>query len=203
MALPQRYIQKDVYTEAEYFAFESEAFGRWEYVNGEIRAMAGGSDDHNAISANVVTALKIALRAAGNRTCRVYGSDMKAHTGDGVNTFPDASVVCGPRQYHQGRTNIITNPLVLVEVLSDSTEGYDRAEKFDHYQTIPALQDYVLVEQDEPRVLRYTRRDDHWELYEYVGRDADLTLPSLGVTLALSDLYDLIEFPSPENVHHL
>ena len=81
MALPQRYIQKDVYTEAEYFAFESEAFGRWEYVNGEIRAMADGSDDHNTIAANIIMALNITLREAGNLTCRVYGSDMKGPHG--------------------------------------------------------------------------------------------------------------------------
>ena len=196
MALPQRYIQKDAYTEQDYFAFERETFGRWEYVNGEIRAMAGGSDDHNAIAANIVTALNIALRAAGSRNCRVYGSDMKVHTGDGVNTFPDAAVVCGPREYHQGRADIITNPRLLVEVLSDSTEGYDRADKFDHYQTVPALQDYVLIAQDEARVLRYTRRDDHWEYFEIVGLEAALTLPSLGVTITLADVYDRVGFPS-------
>ena len=105
-------------------------------------------------------------------------------------------MVCGPRDYHQGRADVITNPLVLVEVLSDSTEGYDRAEKFDHYQTVSSLQDNVLVAQDEARVLLYTRRDDHWEYFEVVGRNAALTLTSLGVTLKLSDIYIQIELLS-------
>src|SRR5579872_5858488 len=103
MALPQRYEEKDFYTEEEYFEFERTSFGRWEYVNGEIRAMSGGTDDHAAIAANVVGTIRQALLPRG---CRVYGSDMKVHTGDGINTFPDVSAVCGPRDYYQGKNDI-------------------------------------------------------------------------------------------------
>ena len=190
MAMPQRYLEQDSYTEDEYFAFESTAFGRWEFVHGEIRAMSGGADDHNAISMNIGATLRAALLPKG---CRVYGSDMKVHTGDGINTFPDVSVVCGPRIYHRGRTDIITNPILIVEVLSDSTEGYDRSEKFDHYRTIPSLDDYMLVEQTKASVLHYTRDNDHWEFREIVGLDNAVYLPSIEMNLALADIYAFIE----------
>ncbi len=185
------YVQKDRYTEAEYFEFEQTSFGRWEFADGEIRQMAGGSDDHNAISMNIGGTLRAALLPKG---CRVYGSDMKIHTGDGVTTFPDVSVVCGERQYYLGKTDVVINPLLLVEVLSPSTEAYDRGAKFQHYQTIASLQEYLLVEQDKSRATLYTRREDHWEFREIVGRENSILLSSVGVTLALADIYALIEF---------
>jgi len=191
MALAQQYVGERRYTEAEYFEFERTAFGRWEYVNGEIRLMAGGQDDHNTISANIVGTLWATLSPKG---CRVYGSDMKIHTGDGVNTFPDAAVVCGERQYYLGKEDVILNPLLVVEVLSPSTRGYDLHDKFRHYQSIESLQDYLLVGQDEPRATLYTRREGYWEMREVQGRDKALTLTSVGVTLALADVYALIEF---------
>ena len=193
MAAQRQYqtAEKDFYTEAEYFEFERTALGRWEYVSGVIRQMAGGADDHNVIAINVAGTLRNAMVPRG---CRVYGSDMKIHTGDGNNTFPDVAVVCGPRRYHGGRTDVISNPLLIVEVLSPSTEGYDRGEKFDHYRTIPTLADYLLVSVDEPRVFHYSLRGDHWEFREASGLDAAVTLPSIETTLALADIYALIEF---------
>ena len=193
MALPQQYIavEKDCYTEDECFEIERKSFERWEYVGGQIRMMSGGKDDHNAISANVTRSLGNALVPKG---CRVYGSDMKVHTGYGTNTFTDVSVVCGPRHYHRGRADVITNPILVVEVLSESTEGYDRGEKFDHYQTIPSLTDYLLVAQDEARVMRYTRHDDYWQYQTVMGMNNRIHLPSVDVALALSDIYALIEF---------
>jgi len=196
IALPQQYFEeKDIYTEDEYFAFERTAFGRWEYVGGEIRAMSGGTDDHNTITANIGRALGNALAARG---CRVYVADMKVHTGDGINTFPDVALVCGPRVYYQGKADIITNPVLIVEVLSNSTQGYDRGEKFDHYQTIPSLTDYLLVAQDELGVLLYTRQADHWDLRDISGVESLVHLPSVQATLALADIYALIELPSGE-----
>jgi Uma2 family endonuclease len=199
MALPQRYVElaeKEVYTEDEYFEFERTSFGRWEYVNGEIRAMAGGADDHNAISSNIVRTLGLALVP---RRCRVYGSDMRVHTGDGVNTFPDVSVVCGPRRYHRGRTDTITNPLLIAEVLSASTGTYDQGDKFRHYQTIPTLADYLLVVPDEARVLHYSRNGDHWDFRSIMGLESSVSLPSVETPLALADIYALIEFGSEEH----
>ncbi len=191
MALAEQYVEKTHYTEAEYFEFERTAFGRWEYMNGEIRQMAGGSDDHGMIASNVGRALGNALVPRG---CRVYVENLKVHTGDGVDTAPDVSVVCGERLYYLGKTDVILNPLLVVEVLSPSTEGYDRGKKFDHYQTISSLQDYLLVEQDQARILLFTRRNSRWEMQEVKGTDSGVHLPSVDVTLALSDVYALIEF---------
>ena len=194
MALERQYThyeEKDHCTEAEYFEFERTAFGRWEYVNGEIRQMAGGSDDHSMISSSVGRLLGNALVPRG---CRVYVENIKIHTGDGINTFPDVSVVCGERQYYLGKMDVVLNPVLIVEVLSPSTEGYDRGDKFDHYQTIESLQEYLLVEQDEPRVLLFSRRNSHWEMRETKGLDSTFHLPSVDVTLSLRDVYALIEF---------
>ena len=204
MALARQYVEKDFYTEDEYFEFERTSLGRWEYVNGEIRpmsgeirAMGGGTANHSAIAMNVGATLRTALLPRG---CRVFGSDMKIHTGDGVNTFPDISVVCGNLQFPRGRTDIIANPLLLVEVLSDSTEAYDLGDKFRHYQSIPTLMDYLLVAQDEARVLHYTRHEDHWDFRDISGLSSSVYLPSVETTLALTDIYALIELTGGEAV---
>lgn len=194
MALARQYAQieeKDRYTEAEYFEFERTSFGRWEYVNGQIRAMAGGSDDHGMIESSIGRLLGNALVPRG---CRVYVENLKIHTGDGVNTFPDVSVVCGERQYYLGKNDVVINPILVAEVLSPLTQGYDRGEKFDHYQTIASLQEYLLVEQNEPRVILYTRQEDHWEMRTVSGLDNSVALTSVEVTLQLTDIYALIEF---------
>ncbi len=191
MALARQFVEKTHYTEADYFEFERTSFGRWEYVGGEIRQMAGGKDDHNAIAMNIGRALGNLLAP---RDCRVYGSDMKIHTGDGVNTFPDVAVVCGERQYYLGKEDVIINPLLVVEVLSPSTRGYDRGDKFDHYKTIHALEEYLLVDQDSARVLLYTRREDHWEMREAEGRDSNVFLESIQGSLPLADVYAKINF---------
>jgi Uma2 family endonuclease len=184
-------IEKHRYAESEYFEIERTAEGRWEYVNGHIRMMAGGSDDHAMISSNIGRLLGNALVPRG---CRVYVDNMKLHTGDGVNTFPDVSVVCGERQYYLGKDHVIINPLLIVEVLSPSTRDYDQGDKFRHYQTIDSLQEYLMVEPDTPAVRLYTRREDYWEFREIVGLNRTVTLQSVEVTLALTDIYALIEF---------
>ena len=191
LARQYQYIEKECYTEDEYFEFERTNFGRWEYVKGEIRAMSGGTADHSTIGGNILATLRAALLPRG---CRVFGSDMKVHTRADVNTFPDVSVVCGPLGFHRSRKDIITNPLLVVEVLSDSTEAYDRGEKFRYYQTVPTLADYLLVAQDEARIELYTRDDDHWRYRVITGLDSAVHLPSVETALALSDIYALIEF---------
>ncbi len=195
MALAHRYTTaekaKTHYTEAEYFEFERTSVGRWEYVDGEIRAMSGGTLDHSAISMNIGRALGNVLVPRG---CRIYGSDAKIHTGNGVNTFPDMFVICGQSQLYMGKTDVAINPLLIVEVLSPSTEGYDRGEKFEHYKTIASLQDYLLVNQNEARVELFFRRDGTWEKQSMTGLESRIYLPSVGVDLALSDVYATIEF---------
>ena len=195
MALAEKYLpyaEKTIYTEAEYFEFERMKFGRWEYVNGEIRAISGGTASHSTIAVNIAAALRAALLFKG---CRDFGSDMRVRTGDGVNTFPDVSAVCGPLSFYRGRTDTLANPLLIVEVLSDSPKPYDRGEKSQHYRTIPTFTDYLLVSQHEARTELYTRRDGYWEYREVTGLDGTLTLPSVEVTLALSDIYALVEWP--------
>lgn len=184
-------VKRNGYTEVEYFAVDENSSERWEYVDGQIRAMAGGTTEHGQIAGNIIRTLGNALVPKG---CRVYGSDVKVHCGDGMNTYPDVSVVCGSPHLHGGRRDIYANPLLIVEVLSDSTEADDRGPKFDHYSTITSLADYLLVSQDEARALLYTRAGDHWEMRDVRGRDAAILLPSVGVTLALDDVYALISF---------
>ena len=201
MALAKQYeqlVEKHCYTEAEYFEIEHRSEGRWEYVNGHVRLMAGGSDDHAMISSNIGRLLGNALVPRG---CRVYVDNMKLHTGDGMNTFPDVSVVCGDRQYYLGKDHVIINPLLIVEVLSPSTRDYDQGDKFRHYQTIDSLQEYLLVEPETPAIRLYTRREGFWEFREIVGLESTFTLQSVEVTLALTEIYALIEFqtkPSTE-----
>jgi Uma2 family endonuclease len=212
MALPARYAEEpfdeDWYPEAEYFALEERSQARWEFLPegshrpgcprlGRIRAMSGGTVEHGVIGANLLTALKIALGAAGVQTCRVFGSDVKIRTEDGRNTYPDVGVLCGKPNLYRGRRDTVTNPILVAEALSPSTEAYDRSEKWGSYQTIPTLQHYLLVSADRARVEVYTREEQGWRYVVAEGLEARLPLAALGVTLSLTDIYDLVEF-SPE-----
>lgn len=210
MALPALYaeeplLDKDWYTEDEYFALEDRSPDRWEFLPegplnpdglrlGRIHAMSGGTLDHGGIGGNLVTELNIALRGAGIQTCRVFGSDVKIHPPEGRNTYPDVSVVCGKPSLYRGRNDIFTNPIFVAEVLSPSTESYDRNKKRLAYQTIPTLQHYLLITADRAQAELYTREEADWRFETYEGWEAIITLPALGVTLALADLYAQVEF---------
>jgi Uma2 family endonuclease len=193
MALPQGYIEKDSYTEEEYLRWEEDAPYKAEYVRGEIRAMSGGTDDHAAIIFSLSVALGNALKG---RDCRGLSSDMKILTPRGTFRYPDVTVVCGPRHYHGRGRSAITNPLVVVEVLSDSTEATDQGEKLREYQMLDSLQHYLLVDQHEARIEMYTREkeDGHWDYVSVEGLAGILTLSALSITLALADIYEGIEF---------
>jgi len=211
MALPAQnleysLLQKDEHTEEEYFAWEDFSPDRWEWIPegilndegrrlGVIRAMSGGTVDHGGTQANIIRALGNALRASGRRRCRVFTSDVKVHCPNGRNTYPDASVVCGPPQLYGGRNDIVLNPTLLVEVLSPSTEGDDRGAKWQSYQRIPTLQHYLLVSPDGPRVEVYSRENSGWHFAASEGLDAEIPLPALGVTLPLSEIYYEEEVP--------
>lgn len=210
MALPATYAEaflpdKDRYSEDEYFAWEDAAPGRWEFLPtgpadpqgrrfGLIRAMSGGTPDHSAVAMNLGTALINALRVTGNQICRVFNSDLKVHCADGLNTFPDLSVVCGALTLYGSRRDMVTNPVLTAEVLSPSTEGDDRGSKWVSYQSIPALQHYLLLATSRPRVEVYTRQETGWHFEAQEGLDAQVSLPALGITVALADVYALIEF---------
>lgn len=209
MALPVMYpenpfLDKDEYTEEEYFAWEEGAPGRWEWAPsgasdaqgralGRIVGMSGGTLEHAEVAGNLLTSLKNALRDAGVQMCRVFGADLKVRAGDGRKTYPDVSVICGMPSFHGGRRDLVTNPILVAEVLSPSTEANDRSVKWASYQTIPTLQCYLLVSSDLARIEAYTREGAGWHFKTYSGLKTTLPLPTLGVTLTFADIYAQVE----------
>jgi Uma2 family endonuclease len=175
-------------TYAEFLVLEARGEQRHEFLDGHIFAMAGGSPEHGALAAAFIGELRIALRG---KPCRVFSSDVRVRVTDtGLTTYPDASVVCGRLETHSEDEDAIVNPILLIEVLSDSTEAYDRGAKAAHYRRIPSLREYVLVSQNEPRIEVY-RRNEHgrFELFE-AGPDQSIELSSVGVTLDSSAIYE-------------
>ena len=179
------------YTVQEYLTWEEASTTKHEFYNGEIIPMSGASFVHNTIAVNVMTALKIALKAKAQKYY-VANSDTKIQI-ESLHHFvyPDAVVVSGKPIYYQQRADIITNPLLVVEVLSSSTEKYDRSLKFDEYCTLPSFQQYVLIAQQQPYVSTfYKESEDLWRRTNVQGASQSLYLASLDITLALSDIYD-------------
>jgi len=175
------------YSEDDYFAVEASSGIKHEFYRGEIFAMAGASLAHNHISANVLSVLRSAVRPRG---CSAFGSDLRVKTPDGLFTYPDVMVVCGTVALTADRPDTITNPCVIVEVLSDATREYDRGEKFTLYQAIPTLQEYLLIEQDRVSATHWQRQPTgEWTAQTYVSLDVAISLPTLGVTLSLREIY--------------
>jgi Uma2 family endonuclease len=171
----------------QYLVFERAAECKHEYWHGEVFAMVGASREHNLLVGNLVYLLNTALL---DRPCEVYPSDMRvgAATGD-VFTYPDVSVVCGEPNLTDQANDTLLNPLVVVEVLSHSTEAYDRGKKFEHYRKIASVQHYLLVTQTEPLVELYTRQaDGTWSLSDRRMGDA-VVLSALGCELAVAEIY--------------
>jgi Uma2 family endonuclease len=192
MGLPKRVIRL---TPAEYFQIERDAPYRSEYFDGEMFAMAGGSPRHSLIKANLVGELRLGLKG---RRCTLYDSDLRIGiAATGLYTYPDASVICEPLQLDPKDAHTALNPTLLAEVLSESTEAYDRGKKFGHYRQIPSLEEYLLVCQDAPRLERFARNGNGtWTLTAVEGLDQTLELPSIGVTLRLAEIYDRVQFDS-------
>jgi Uma2 family endonuclease len=175
------------YTAEQYLSLERKAEFKSEYYNGFITAMSGASREHNLIAVNVAGELRSQLR---NRPCEVYGSDMRILVSQtGLYTYPDAVVVCGEPRFQDDEVDTLLNPTLIVEVLSPSTESYDRGAKFAHYRRLASLQEYVLVAQDEVRVERYTRKGDEWLLTEFTRPDDSLRLASIDCEFPLSEIY--------------
>ena len=168
-----------------------------ELFGGVVVAMAGGSPRHNAICGNAIGALREALR---DRPCVVLTSDQRVHVeATGLSTYPDATVLCGQARFHPHDRDTLLNPSVLVEVLSPSTEAYDRGAKFAHYRSIPSFVEYLLVSQAERRVDHYRRLEaGQWILTEYVGDAARVVLPVLGCEIAVAELYAKTELLDDE-----
>jgi Uma2 family endonuclease len=187
------------YSPEQYIAIEREAQTRSEYVNGGIYAKSSASREHNLITGNVSAEIRAQLRG---RPCEVYISDMRVKVSStGMYTYPDVVAVCGGPAFEDRQVDTLINPTLIVEVLSPSTEGYDRGEKFAHYRRLESLQDYVLVAQDKVRVEHFVRRDDasgQWVLTEISEPGGTLHLASIGCDLSLSDIYDRVESPTSE-----
>ena len=197
---------KPIYTGDEYLALERAAEYRSEYLDGEIYAMAGESVPHGLISTNLVITLGLQLRG---KPCAVLSKDIKVQSGmspgsrfsaKGFYSYPDILVVCGERQFHDEYRDVLLNPTIIIEVLSPSTETFDRGQKFWRYrQHLPSLVDYLLVAQSLAHVDHYHKDPDgRWILASYNGLEASLYLSTIDCTLRLTDIYDRIEFPPDE-----
>jgi Uma2 family endonuclease len=165
---------------------------RSEYLAGEVFAMAGGTEEHNLIVLNVGAELRNQLKG---RPCRVYPSDMKVHiAADDVGTYPDVMVICGERRFHDVRRDVVTNPILIVEVLSDSTEAYDRGDKFRHYRNLESLQAYLLLSQYRMQAELFLRQPDGtWSLSSYQDPSESIPLRVVEAELSLAEVYDKVE----------
>ncbi len=181
------------YTPDEYLEQDRRAEFRSEYLNGEIFAMAGASRAHNLIANNISTAFNLQLRA---QPCETYASDMRVQTSPaGLYTFPDVVVVCSEPQFRDDRTDTLLNPTVIVEVLSPTTEAFDRGEKFAQFRRLPSLMGYLLVSQTQPHLEHFARTPEGlWLLSEADSLAKQITLASIGCTLLLSDVYSKVPF---------
>ncbi|HEV7893759.1 MAG TPA: Uma2 family endonuclease [Pyrinomonadaceae bacterium] len=180
-------------TPDEYLAAERLSETRSEYLDGGVYPMTGGTANHIRIVSNIDTQLNIQL---DDRPCDIFPIDMKVRLpGSRKFFYPDVVVVCGELQYHDSRKDIITNPDLVVEVLSPSTEAFDRGAKFEAYQTIDSLKEYLLFSQDKPRVEQFVRNGDgKWTYAAVEGLESSLALPSIECTLNLSAVYKRVEF---------
>lgn len=191
MALPAQ--DKKRYTAKEYLELERQAEYKSEFVDGEIFALAGATRAHNLIALNCGAELRQHLKGG---PCETYTSDMRVQLADSTRyTYPDVVVVCGRGEFTDEERDTLTNPTVLIEILSPSTESYDRGEKFQHYRKLTSLQTYVLISQRRPLVEIYERQaDDAWLLEEYSSLEANAPLPNINCELLLREVYDRIDF---------
>jgi Uma2 family endonuclease len=182
-------------TAEEYLGLERAAVFRSEFFEGEMFAMAGGTPEHSLIATNLAGEFRNRLKG---HHCVPYNADLRVKVeATGLFTYPDLSIVCGPLKLAPGTNDTIVNPAMLVEVLSDSTEGYDRGKKFEHYRQIPTLREYLLVSQKEPRVEQFVRQaDGKWLLNEAFGIEKSLELPSLQISISLGEVFENVKFVS-------
>jgi Uma2 family endonuclease len=181
----------------EYLAIERRAETRSEYLRGEMFAMSGASYEHTLIKDNLA-------RETGNQlkgsSCRVLTSDMRVKVdATGLYTYPDVTIVCGKPELEDQSFDTLLNPLVVVEVLSDSTEKYDRGAKFGHYRQVPSLHEYVLVSQDRPLLERFVRQaDGSWNLVTFEDAAGSFVFASISVEVPLAEIYAGVVFPQPK-----
>jgi len=178
----------------EYLEIEISSQTKYEYHDGAIYAMSGGTLNHGWICGNVFGEIRNDLREKGSG-CRVMNSEIKLHiSSKNSYVYPDAMVICGEVEKSESEVNAVTNPTVIVEVLSKTTESYDRGDKFFLYQTISSLKEYILIKQDKPQVEIYRRMGDLWQISQIIGMETNLVIPSLELTISLEEIYRDAEF---------
>lgn len=193
-------LAKTYYTPEQYLALEREAEYKSEYINGQIYpmhgqtyAMSGASEEHNLIVVNVLREVSMQFKG---RPCKAYVNDMRVKVSPtGMYTYPDIVAVCDKPHFEDERVDTLLNPAVIIEVLSPSTEAYDRGDKFAHYRRLDSLADYVLVSQSMARVEHYVRHSEgsgQWVLTEISGLEGVLRLASIQCEVALVDIYDKV-----------
>ena len=181
-------------TPEQYLVREREAALRSEYANGRIRALPTSSHRHNVIVGNTFGEIRAQLRG---RPCFAFVNDMRVKVlQTDLYTYPDVAALCGTPQFEDEHTDNLLNPSVIVEVLSDSTERYDRGEKFAHYRRLESLREYLLVSQHQMRVERFVRQEESWVMTELNGPDAVLVLDSIQCSIPLNAIYEQVEFGS-------
>jgi Uma2 family endonuclease len=182
-----------IYTPEEYLELEIASETRSEYRNGEIVPMTGGTPNHNDLASNLLVSIKTALRG---KPYRVFIADQRLWIpGTNLHTYPDIMVVPKPIELQTGRRDTVTNPCFIAEILSKSTQNYDRSEKFVAYRTIPSFGEYLLISQYQVRVEHYVKTaPDRWLLSEYTDPNTILTLNNFDLQLSIADLYENIDF---------
>jgi len=185
------------FTEEQYLALEETAEDKSEYIDGKIIPITGGSTNHNQIAGNLYIALTLALKKQNYRifigAVRLWVPKVRLYT------YPDVMVIFGEPEYHNNRTDMITNPQVIVEVLSKSTKNYDRGEKFTFYKSIPSFREYILIDQTKINVEQYSKTENkRWLYSEYDEEDTALVFNSFEVEVPLSDVYEQVNFEEVE-----
>ncbi len=189
MALPQQ--ENPRMTANEYLEFEQGSDERHEYIYGRVYAMAGASENHNLITGNIFAALHRSFR---KRPCKAYQESMRVMAGKNF-VYPDVVALCGEPQFAESVFDTLTNPQVVIEVLSPSTQRYDKELKAMLYRQTATIQEILLVSQTMPAISRFVRQDnDVWTVQDTMGIDAAVKLAALDVTLALADVYEKVTF---------
>jgi len=186
-------VEEKKYTRQEYLDFEVNSQERHEYIDGEVRKMTGGTPNHGKIVLNFGSILNFAMKG---KDYDVFVTDQRLWIPEkNIYTYPDIMIIQGELQFQEGRKDTLMNPCLIGEVLSNSTQGYDKDEKFQAYRSIPSFQEYVLIDQYSPQIEHYRKTDRHqWLFTEYQGLDSILSLAIDGMTIPLADIYDKVRF---------
>ena len=184
-------LPKHRYSAEEYLALDRAADYKSEYVAGEIFDMVGATPRHVLIASNMAGELRNRLR---DTDCQVYSADLRIQAdANNVYHYPDVVVVCGRPEYMDGRRDTVTNPLIIIEVLSPTTRNYDRGDKFAHYRRLESLREYILIDQEPCHVEHFVRIESGWEFSEMDDCQGSLVVPTLGIFIPLLEIYAKLE----------